>query len=86
MQSDDIFYAYGYKIELVGYIHNDWASDVEEWKSTLGYAFNLVFGVFSWLSKKQHVIALSTVEVEYIETNQTIEVCITRMLSNLKHT
>lgn len=71
MQSNDIFYAYGNKIQLVGYIHNDWASDVEEWKSTLGYAFNLVFGVFSWLSKK-HVIALSIVEVEYIETNQMI--------------
>ena len=34
--------------------------------STSGYVFNLSGGVVSWMSKKQSVVALSTIEEEYM--------------------
>ncbi|KAL6335154.1 hypothetical protein AAG906_029381 [Vitis piasezkii] len=45
-------------------------------KDTSGYCFNFGFGVFSWNSKKQEVVAQSTTEAEYIAAvvvvNQTL--------------
>ncbi|KAI5323716.1 hypothetical protein L3X38_032788 [Prunus dulcis] len=35
-------------------------------KSTSGYAFSFGRGVFSWASVKQHSVALSTAEAEYV--------------------
>ncbi|KAI5350059.1 hypothetical protein L3X38_002950 [Prunus dulcis] len=35
-------------------------------KSTSGYAFSFGSGVFSWASVKQHSMALSTTEAEYM--------------------
>jgi len=35
-------------------------------KSTLGYAFSLGSGIFSWASKKQAIVAQSTAEAEYV--------------------
>ena len=51
---------------MIGYTDSDWASEIETQKSTSGYAFHLGTGVFSWSSKKQQVVALSTAEAEYI--------------------
>ena len=36
-------------------------------RSKSGYVFNLFGGVFSWMSKRQSVMALSTTEAEYME-------------------
>jgi len=44
----------------------DWASDINDWKSTFGYVFVLVGDAISWSSKKQGSIALSSTEAEYI--------------------
>ncbi|KAL0556644.1 hypothetical protein IC582_005158 [Cucumis melo] len=44
----------------------DWGGNVEDHKSTSGYVFSMGSGVFSWTSKKQSVVALSTTEAEYI--------------------
>jgi phosphoribosyl-AMP cyclohydrolase len=35
--------------------------------STSGYVFNLFGGEISWMSKRQVVVALSTIEDEYME-------------------
>ena len=35
-------------------------------RSTSGYLFSFGFGIFSWHSKKQYVIAQSTTEAEYV--------------------
>ncbi|KAA0053129.1 integrase [Cucumis melo var. makuwa] len=40
--------------------------NVDDHKSTYGYVFSMGSGVFSWTSKKQSVVALSTTEAEYI--------------------
>jgi hypothetical protein len=44
----------------------DWGSDVNDRKSTSGYAFTLAGGAISWSSKKQSAVALSSTEAEYI--------------------
>jgi hypothetical protein len=55
---------------LVGYIDSDWAGCVSDRKSTLGCFFGLGSAVVSWFSQKQKLVALSSVEVEYMEASQ----------------
>lgn len=50
----------GGELLLQGYSDADWASDLDERKSTTGYNFLLCGGAISWLSKKQPCVALST--------------------------
>jgi hypothetical protein len=54
------------KVNLVGYSDSDWASSLDDRKSTSAYTFTLGSGVISWSSKKQNSIALSSMEAEYI--------------------
>ncbi|CAI0551872.1 unnamed protein product [Linum tenue] len=49
-------------VKLIGYTDSDYAGDVDDKKSTSGYAFFLIGGVFSWTSKKQPIVILSTTE------------------------
>lgn len=51
---------------LRGFVDADWASDVNDRKSTSGYVFMLAGGAISWSSKKQSSVALSSTEAEYI--------------------
>jgi hypothetical protein len=43
-------------------------SDPDDQKSTAGYFFSLRSGPVTWACKKQHAIALSSVEAEYQAT------------------
>eukprot|EP00253_Pinus_taeda_P033015 PITA_33015 len=52
--------------DLVGYTDSDWAGSIDDRKSTSGYVFHMGSGTISWASKKQSIVALSTVEVEYV--------------------
>ncbi|RVW24361.1 Copia protein [Vitis vinifera] len=51
---------------LHGYSDSDWTGCVDDMQSTSGYCFSFVSGIFSWSSKKQEVVAQSTVEAEYV--------------------
>ncbi|CAL9002439.1 unnamed protein product [Prunus brigantina] len=51
---------------LIGYCDSDWAGSEDDRRSTSGYAFTLVSGMFSWASIKQNTVALSTAEAEYV--------------------
>jgi len=42
------------------------ASDKDSRRSTTGYVFTLGGTTVSWISKLQKVVALSTIEVEYV--------------------
>eukprot|EP00253_Pinus_taeda_P021356 PITA_21356 len=48
-----------------GYTNSDWAGNLDDRRSITGYAFNIVSGVISWCSKRQHTVALYSVEAEY---------------------
>ena len=81
----DFFYKNIDDVKLVGYTDSDQAGDIETRKSTSGYAFHLGIDAISWSSKKQLVIALSTVEVEYVvaASYATQAICLRRILEVL---
>jgi hypothetical protein len=51
-------------VTLVGDV--DWAGCAEDMKSTSGCSFGIGSGIISWFSKKKRLMALSSVEVEYL--------------------
>jgi len=65
-QNLEIFYKAGINEKLFAYTDSDYAGDLEDRKSTSGYAFLLAGGVISWVSKKQPVVSLSITEAEFI--------------------
>ena len=54
------------RTEVEGYTDSDYASNLDNRKSTSGYLFTYVGGMISWRSKLQESTALSTIEAEYI--------------------
>ncbi|XP_016737974.1 secreted RxLR effector protein 161-like [Gossypium hirsutum] len=56
---------------LHGYFDSDWARCADDMHNTSGYSFSLVFGIFSWCSKKQQIVAQSTAEAEYVVATTT---------------
>jgi hypothetical protein len=63
-------YHRGDGVRLVGYTDSDWAGCVSDRKSTSGCSFGLGSAVVSWFSRKQKLVALSSVEDEYMEASQ----------------
>ena len=59
-------YGQGMDVRLTAYSDADWAGDTSDRKSTTGYIIQLGCAVVCWKSIKQHCVALSTVEAEYI--------------------
>jgi len=57
---------------LHGYSDSDWASCVDDMKSTSGYCFSFGSAIFLWSSKRQEVIAQSTVEAEYVAATAAV--------------
>ena len=52
--------------DIRGFVDADWARDLDQRRSTSGYVFSLFGGAVIWMSKRQSVVALSTIEAEYI--------------------
>jgi len=46
--------------ELVGYSYSDWSGDKDDKKSTAAYVFMIGNAAFSWSSKKESMVALSS--------------------------
>lgn len=59
-------YRGGESLRLEGYSDADYGGDLDERKSTSGYAFLMCNGAISWSSKKQSCVSLSTMEAEYV--------------------
>ena len=70
---------------LVGYSYSDWDGSIEDWKSTSECCFSVGFTVVSWFSRKQHSLALSTTEAEYVATCMAAreEVWLRKLLAGL---
>jgi len=56
----------GYNFDLIGYADPDCAGFLVDRKSTAGIAHFLGPCLVSWATKKQHLVAMSTAEVEYV--------------------
>ncbi|XP_020266632.1 uncharacterized protein LOC109842134 [Asparagus officinalis] len=82
-----LFYAYDENAQLVGYSDSDWGGDQDERKSTTGYVFYLGSTAFSWTSKKQGVVALSSCEAEYVAAASTVceAIWLRNILKELDH-
>lgn len=52
--------------EIEGFCDADWASDLDQRKSTTGYVFVMQGAAVSWASRRQQTIALSTTEAEFM--------------------
>ena len=52
-----ILYSDSFDVSLTGYTDSDWAGNLDDRRSIIGYAFSIVFGVISWCNK-----ALSSAE------------------------
>ena len=65
-QFHGLFYKRGGGEELIVYTDSDYAGDIDDRRSTSGYAFMLSGAVVAWASKKQPVVTLSTTEAEFV--------------------
>jgi hypothetical protein len=61
---------------LAGYSDADWAGNADDRKSTSGGCFYVRTNLVAWMSRKQALISLSTVEAEYIAAGS----CCTQLL------
>jgi len=55
---------------LVGYSDSDWANDSADHQSQGGHVFPASNGAISWQSRKQSLIAMSTLEAEFIACSE----------------
>ena len=76
--SEDLFLFYPRlcPFNLIGYTNADYAQCTIDRKSTSGMTQFLGPCLVSWSSKKQHIVALSTTEAEYVTT----ALCCTQLL------
>jgi hypothetical protein len=73
---------------LIGYSDADYAGDPDTRRSTSGYVFILNGGAVTWSSRRQPIVALSTMQSEYIAASDSTReaVWIRRLLDNLGST
>jgi hypothetical protein len=62
----------GTSAELHGYTDADWAGDSADRKSQGGFVFAMGGAAISWQSRKQSLIALSTLEAEYVACSDAV--------------
>jgi hypothetical protein len=56
-----------------GYSDADWAADVDTRRSVTGYVIFLNGNPIAWACKKQHTVAMSTTEAEYMAQSAATE-------------
>lgn len=61
------------KLYLVEYLNSDWAENHANRKSISRFVFFLNKGSFNYSSKKQMVVVLSSIEVEYMALSYVIQ-------------
>ncbi|XP_038885927.1 secreted RxLR effector protein 161-like [Benincasa hispida] len=59
--------------EVYGYVNADYAGDLDKRHSLSGYVFLLGNNLISWKATLQHVVALSTIEAEFIALSEVVK-------------
>ncbi|GJS95906.1 retrovirus-related pol polyprotein from transposon TNT 1-94 [Tanacetum coccineum] len=67
-----ILYSTSEDFKLVGYSDSDWAGSKDDKRSTLGFLFFLGNNAFTWSSKKQPIVTLSSCEAQYIAATSCV--------------
>nr|GEY09874.1 retrovirus-related Pol polyprotein from transposon TNT 1-94 [Tanacetum cinerariifolium] len=67
-----MFYSTSEDFKLVGYSDSDWAGSKDDGRRTSGFLFFLGNNGFTWSSKKQPIVTLSSSEAEYIATTSCV--------------
>lgn len=57
--------------KLLDFYDSDWAGSLDDRRITTGFLFSLRSGAISWMSKKQHIVALSFSKAEYVAVTST---------------
>ncbi|XP_058726895.1 secreted RxLR effector protein 161-like [Vicia villosa] len=72
--------------EIVGYSDSDWSGDLDDRKSTTGFVFFMGDTAFTWMSKKQPIVTLSTCEAKYVAATSCVchAVWLRNLLKELK--
>jgi hypothetical protein len=72
---------------LVGYCDADWASDLEDKRSTTWSIFMMGGGAISWSSKRQPTITLSMTKGEYVVNTQVNKetISMTKLMKESKY-
>ncbi|XP_060672833.1 secreted RxLR effector protein 161-like [Ziziphus jujuba] len=76
-----LYYSTSDDYKLLGYSDSDLGGDIDDRKSTSDFEFYLGNTAFTWMSKKQQIVTLSTCEAEYVAV--TSYVCHAIWLRNL---
>ncbi|XP_074578540.1 secreted RxLR effector protein 161-like [Curcuma longa] len=71
-QNVGLWYPRTETFDLVGYSDSDYAGCKLDRKSTSGGCQFLGSSLVSWMSRKQHCVALSTIEAEYIAMGECV--------------
>jgi hypothetical protein len=74
------------KFELTCYVDSDWCGDIDDRNSTSGYTFFKGGATFTWLSKKQSIVILSTCKAEYVAASLGVShvIWLGRLLQEVK--
>ncbi|GJV82933.1 hypothetical protein Tco_1522831 [Tanacetum coccineum] len=64
---------HGNHVDLTGFIDSDYAKDPDKGRSIIGYVFLAHRCVVSWKATLQHMVALSTIEAEYMAFTKAVK-------------
>ena len=67
-----LFYSASNNYKLVGYSDSDFGGDIDDRKSTSGFVFFMGDTAFTWMSKKQPIVTLSSCEAEYVAATSCV--------------
>ncbi|RDX78925.1 hypothetical protein CR513_40720, partial [Mucuna pruriens] len=81
-----LFYSSSNEFKLMRFCDSDFVGDVDDRQSTTGFVFFMGGCAFTWNSKKQVIVTLSTCEAEYLATTScTYQAIWLRRLLKNKH-
>ena len=67
-----LWYGRSNMCSLLGFSDSDWVGDIDDRKSTSGFVFFMGNTAFTWSSKKQPIVTLSTCEAEYVAASSCV--------------